>query len=146
MSSNESNGGAASGGRSVLRTLAPLALIVLSIVLYFVLSTQFGLYQRYPVPHILLAFAGVAWLTLDLRRHGGWLRGLALAFGLFLAASYTWYTLDFSTYDARDHGVRTGQAVAGLTSLSLVDHDGQPTSVLANTQRATLLVFYRGFW
>lgn len=129
-----------------MKTLLALALVIVAIASYFVLALGFGVFQLYPVVHYVLAIAGCAWLAFLVRRQPGWRRGLALVCGLVLTGFYLWYTLSYSTYENRAHRVAEGEVVAMLSDLHLTDQDGETATVLAADARATLLVFYRGFW
>jgi len=125
-----------------------LALTLFAIVSYFVLALGFGVFQRYPMVHILLATAGCAGLAWGLLREFR-IRRLAflLLAGVF-TAGYIWYTLDYSSYETSDSGVAEGSTIDELLSLELASHEGISTPVLAPAEEAaaTLLVFYRGFW
>jgi len=67
---------------------------------------------------------------------------------LVLTAGYVWYTLDYSTYEAKPQTLLAeGQVIAGLSTLELADADGTVRRVLdPEDDRATLLVLYRGYW
>ena len=129
------------------RDFAFFFLTLLAVVSYFVLAAAFGFYQRIPLLNILLALAGALALGFGLRTAAGRIRrGLLFAVALFLTAGFTWYTLDYSNYDERDLRVSTGDTVTELAGLELANQVGRSTPVLAEGARATLVIFYRGFW
>ena len=129
------------------KDLAFFALTLVSIVLYFVLAANFGLFQRIPILHILLALIGVGGLAWGLRQEFRLHRVVFLLLAGVLSAGYIWYTLDYSNYEARESKVTVGDTVDGLRGLELTSHRGDLVPVLATPdEAATLLVFYRGFW
>lgn len=130
----------------MLKHLAPVALIMLAIISYFVLAMIFGIYQAVPWPHYLLALVGcvlLGRLALQQRQLRPW---LATATGSIFTALFVWYTLVYSAYEPRQLAVQEAQVVAELADLQLPDQDGNPVGLFDGTSQATLLVFYRGYW
>lgn len=129
-----------------MKTFLALLLVVGSVVAYMVLAVQFGIYQRVPFVHIALALAGVVWLGVLLRQRFSWKRLSALAFATLLTGFYSWWTLVFSEYEVREHRAKAGEVLAALPELELLEASGSPTRLFTGKERATLVVFYRGFW
>ncbi len=131
-----------------MRTGLGLGLVLLSVTSYFMLMMSLGIFQRYPVPHYLGAAIGLFTLARQVMERRSLLRVAALAAGIAVAGLFAWYTLDYSSYAPRALRVQEGQTISALTTLERTDHEGRPQPVLAATagSRATLLVFYRGFW
>lgn len=130
----------------MLKHLLPVALIMAAIIGYFILALGFGIYQAVPWPHLLLAAVGcflLARLAWERRRVLPW---ITTATGIFFTVVFAWYTLSYSSYEPRQSAVQEGQVVAELTTLQRMDQDGQLAGLFDGTSRATLLVFYRGFW
>lgn len=130
----------------MLKHLAPVALIMLAIISYFVLVWVFGIYQAVPWPHYLLAVAGcflLGRLALQQRQLRPW---LATTTGTIFTAFFVWYTLVYSAYEPRQSTVQEAQVVAELADLRLPNQDGNPTGLFDGSSQATLLVFYRGYW
>lgn len=130
----------------MLKHLLPVALIMLAIISYFVLALVFGIYQAVPWPHIVVALVGCVLLTrlaIQEKRLPPW---LATATGVAFTGLFVWYTLSYSAYETRALNVDENQVVGELANLELPNQDGEPTSLFADGQRATLLVFYRGYW
>ncbi len=129
-------------------TVLGLGLVLVSIVSYFLLVMTLGVYQRYPLPHFLGAAIGIFVLARHVVEKRSWVRIAALVLGVALSGLYVWYTLDYSTYATRELRVHEGQTISALATLERLDEQGRTQPVLANNAgtKATLLVFYRGFW
>jgi hypothetical protein len=127
------------------QALAGLALVILALAGYTALAIRFGIDQKYPVIPIALALLGCFIAVRATRLAFSWPRLLVTLFALLLTALYSWWTLSFSNYEAKNRQLQVGQAAAGLASLSLKNHAGVEQTVLKPGMR-TLLVFYRGFW
>lgn len=130
----------------LLKHLQPVALIMLAIISYFVLALGFGVYQKVPWIHFLLAIIGCIGLVRLAREQRRWLPWVTTATGFFFTTVFAWYTLSYSVYTPRQSAVQEQQIVAGLTDLRLSDQDGQPAGLFDQQSAATLLVFYRGYW
>lgn len=130
------------------KDLGFLALTLFAIISYFVLALGFGVFQRYPVVHLLLALVGFAGLLWSLVHEFNARRLVFLLLAGVFAGGYVWYTLDYSNYESTDVEVSEGTTLEALRGLELTAHDGSSTPVLAsaNEATATLMVFYRGFW
>lgn len=131
---------------SNVKTFFSLALVFLGMISYFVLAIGLGVEQSIPWPHFLVMIAGCVALGVLLERSPGWKRGLSLALGVVMTLFFVWYTLDYSAYTSRDHRVDAGDRVAEVVGLRLADHQGDERPVLVEGAKATLLVFYRGYW
>ncbi len=125
--------------------LVGLVLLVLaSIVSYFVLATEVGITQRYPVVHFAVCIAAVVTLAvMTVKRFSLW-RLASLVVAAFFSYAFFWYTLDYSGYAARELKVAAGASIG--TGLVLTSAGGEATPVLAPAARATLVVLYRGYW
>ena len=132
-----------------MQTFFALLLVFLSAVSYFVLALGFGVRQNMPIMHIVVGLMACAWLArllLQAQSRGRRIaRSLALVFGAALVGLFTWYTLDYSTYEQHGEAPVQGKVVADLAGLELSRHDGT-TGPLLGPQKATLLVLYRGYW
>ena len=133
-----------------MKELGGFVLVLVAAASYFIAATQFALYQRWPVPHFLLAAVGcglLAWgMTKRSRRWSRALSASALTVALGLSGLFAWYTLDFSTYDG-DYAPPVGTMLANdLSEVRLLSFEDQETHLWTPEERATLLVFYRGHW
>lgn len=134
-----------------MKELAGLVLAFLSIMSYFMVATRLSFYQRWPVVHVLGAVAACVWLGFLVARRQRWRRlyaGAALVLSLGLTGLFFWYVADFSDYASAQAAVAVGDGVADLVGdLRLASLGGEPAPVLRpGEDRATLLVFYRGYW
>lgn len=134
-----------------MKELGAFLLAFLSAMSYFVLATQLALYQRWPIVHLLGCLVAVALLGMLVAERSGARRlyaGAMLALALFISGVFTWYTLDFSIYDDTAAAVEIGEDLGPrLAGLELASQTGDALPVLRpGEDRATLLVFYRGFW
>lgn len=125
-----------------------LALTLFAIVSYFVLALGFGIFQRFPLLHMLLAAAGCAGLLWGLFREFRLRRLAFLLLAGVLTAGYIWYTLDYSSYETTEVQVTEGATIDALRDLELTSHGRIRLPLLAPAEEAaaTLVVFYRGFW
>ena len=133
-----------------MRSILAVLLVIASVVAYFVLSTGFGVFQAVPWPHFLVAAGACVWLMVELRRERTVGRVVALIVAAALTGAFTWYTLDYSSYrDETPPSLAVGARFAELASLNLPDASGEVVPLLpaaSAEHRATLIVFYRGFW
>lgn len=130
----------------MLKHLLPVALIMLALISYFVLALVFGIYQAVPWPHFLVASFGclwLAWLAVEAKQLRPW---LATATGVIFTGLFIWYTMSYSAYDARTLAVSEQQVVGPLADLRLLNQNGEPAALFEDGRRATLVVFYRGYW
>lgn len=114
---------------------------------YFVLSLQFGVYQRYPVGHILLALAGIVVMLIKMKNDFSFPKFGATLFSVATLVFFAWWAQAYSTYGepAQRFGasaVRAGQNF-GLKTTEGKDFDFN--AALKKSKR-TLLVFNRGVW
>lgn len=134
-----------------MKEIGGILLALVAVFSYVVAATRFGLYQRYPVVHLVVAAAAVVLLALLTARRKGWRRvyaGACLGVALALLGLFAWWTLSYSVYAATDAAVEVGDELGEkLGALRLPSHTGDEAPVLRlGEDRGTLLVFYRGFW
>ena len=133
-----------------MRSLLAVLLVIASILAYFVLSTGFGVFQPVPWPHLLVAAGACVWLIVELRRRVAIGRVIALVVATALTGAFAWYTLDYSSYGGEvPPSFAAGDRFAELMSVTLPDASGEVVALLppaSAEHRATLIVFYRGFW
>jgi hypothetical protein len=129
-----------------MKTFFALLLVIGALASYMVLALAFGVFQYYPVVQYLIALAGIAWLVVLLRQRFTWRRVAALSFAVLLTAGFAYWTLIGSEYERREHRAKGGEVLAELPSLELLNAAGSPTRLFTGGERATLLVFYRGYW
>ncbi len=133
-----------------MKELGGFVLVLIAVISYYTAATQFALYQRWPLPHFLLAAVGcglLAWgMTKRSRRWSRALSASALTVALGLSGLFAWYTLDFSTYEG-DYAPPVGTMLGNdLSEVRLLSFHDQQTPLWSPEERATLLVFYRGHW
>ena len=131
------------------KDLLYLALPVLAVFTYFFFAVQLGIYQSVPVVNLLVALVGCGGLLWGLQQQMS-ARRLALAVAACgLTAFFTWFTLVDSRYATRELNVAVGDDLGPrLGQLVLPSSEGEQISLLTTGEipRATLLVFYRGYW
>jgi uncharacterized membrane protein YccC len=114
-----------------------------------VLSIQFGLSQRYPILPALVVLTGLALLALLIHKKFTIPRLVLNILGWLLALLFGWYMFSYSEYGGEELKIARGDTVAAqIAELELKTDDGgiwAPMTALAES-KATLLVFYRGFW
>ena len=129
------------------RAALPSLLFLGSVALYFLLLQGFGVYQRYPWPHIAACSAGSIWLAAQFARERTWGRAAITLSAITFTATYVWYAFDYTTYPPRAQKIVEGQVIAELATLELADHEGIERIVIdPEDSRATLLILYRGYW
>ena len=133
-----------------MKELGGFVLVLIAVISYSTAATRFALYQRWPVPHFLLAAVGCALLAWALTKRTRWwsrtISASALTFALGLSGLFVWYTLDYSTYDG-DYAPPVGTMLAQeLGEVRLLSFEDEETHLWTPEERATLLVFYRGHW
>ncbi len=130
-----------------MKTLGAFTVVFLACLAYYALALGFGIYQRVPVPHFLVGGLGVLWLAWLTRQKASLGRITGLALGVTVLGLFAWHTLVFSVYDPPTATVRVGESLAErLDGFELAAHGGEPVPVWRAGDRATLVVFYRGFW
>ena len=126
-----------------------LGLIAASALAYSVLAIRFGVYQRFPAVHYAVMIVAGALLLKLLFEQFVLFRLLATIAGFALLGGFVWFTVFASSYPTRDLGVAIGDSLAErLDSLALANAEGREIGIadaIAGA-RATLLVFYRGWW
>ncbi|MEC5127481.1 redoxin domain-containing protein [Verrucomicrobiales bacterium BCK34] len=130
-----------------MKALAYFLIIPAAMILDFVLATNFGFYQRYPILPLLLIVTGLFFLIRLLFRKFTVLRLFLALAGLTLSGFYGWWVVSYSTYPALENTVAIG-AQSDVMSLELNDSAGE-TRTLSEIQgdsAAIMLIFYRGYW
>ena len=129
-----------------MKIFLAFGLVFLSLASYFVGSLKFGIYQKHPIPHYFFALVGLAILFLQIRVRFSWQRLAANLGGWLLLLFFMWWTLSYSAY-REPHGVKVGE-IASMNGLRLTDSDGASFNLAeaVASNKATLLVFYRGYW
>lgn len=126
-----------------------LTLTVLAVVTYFVLAVKVGVYQRVPVLNFLAALTGCVGLLGGLFQQVSTRRIVFTGVAFALTTFFSWFTLVDSNYVQRVLKVGVGDDLGQqLADLSLTSSRGQGVSLLTpgEAYKATLLVFYRGYW
>lgn len=134
-----------------MKELAGVLVALVAVISYVVAATQLGLYQRYPVVHLLAGAAAVVFLAFVTAARKGRRRiyaGACLTVALALLGLFAWWTLSDSAYASTDAAVEVGDELGDrLAALRLPSHTGAEAPLLRlGEDRGTLLVFYRGFW
>jgi len=127
-----------------MQPLLAFLVVLSSIVSYFVAALSYGIFQRYPWPQFMGVLVGSVWLVSLVYKKQTKGRMIATMGGGALASFFFWYALAYSTYAPLTDPLPEQQVIAGLQSLTLPDHTGEPTSVLSDQN--TLVVLYRGNW
>ena len=132
-----------------MKTFLAFLLVILALISYIVVSTEFGLFQRYPILHVALATIGIVILVrLTLQHFNVW-RLLASIFSVAALGFFLWWTFVFSTYGTTDVNVHKGDhIISALSDITLTTSAGLHFNLgeEITKQPMTLLVFYRGVW
>ncbi len=126
-----------------------LTLPLLAVFSYFFLAVQMGIYQAVPVVSLLVALVGCGGLLWGLRQQVSARRLVLATAACGLTAFFAWFTLVDSRYAARDLSIAVGDDLGPrLDQLVLPSSRGEQVSLLTTGEipRATLLIFYRGYW
>jgi hypothetical protein len=126
-----------------------LSAIAASALAYFLLATRLGVYQRFPVLHYGVMLAASVWLFRLLLENLVVVRILTTGAGVGILGGFAWYTLFYSSYPRRDLAIAAGDGLANrLAGIEIETSAGEPFRPLdeLGRSRATLLVFYRGWW
>ncbi|MDJ0842120.1 MAG: hypothetical protein QNK37_36810 [Acidobacteriota bacterium] len=134
-----------------MRATLVFLIIPLSMVVYLVLATKFGIYQRYPVINLLLALGSLVALFIITRKRFSYYRLALNLVGWALFLFFGYWTLIFSEYKDAPPQVSEYQTItAQLTAVTLETEKGEalPASRLLQdaSGKNTLLVFFRGHW
>ena len=124
-------------------------LVLVSLVSYAIVSTRFGLFQRYPVVHLLFAAIGIALLVRFTAQNFTAWRLLATVFSVALLGFFSWWIFFYSTYENAAKTIRAGEQISNtLSGIVLKTADGADFNVgeEISKQPLTLLVFNRGVW
>ena len=122
-----------------------------AMLLYTLLVTEFGYFEQWPMAPLLLitaAHGALLWMLLRSRPMRKSVLILNCA-GLILTALFLWWTQVFSRYTELEPVHAIGADVTKELSVGgLVDASGRPFDLPAavGSNRATLLVFFRGHW
>ncbi|MEM6795927.1 MAG: hypothetical protein AAF725_18270 [Acidobacteriota bacterium] len=128
-------------------SLLPPLLVLAAIVSYFALSAGAGYFQQVPWLQLIVALGACVWAASRAVKLKTLFPGASLLLSLGLTAFFAWYLFLYSAYEERTRQVQDGELLASLASLELPNHGGESAAVLAAApKKATLLVFYRGFW
>lgn len=132
-----------------MKTLLPFLLVMLALLSYLVVSTRFGIFQRYPLVHYILAGIGLALLLrLTFQQFTAW-RLIASVLSAAAIGFFLWWTLIYSTYKTTDVSIAPGEPMdstfAGITLKTAAGDDFNLGEEIRK-QPLTLLVFYRGIW
>lgn len=132
-----------------MRVLLWFLLVLVSFFSFVFVSTQLGIFQRYPVVHFILALIGIAMLIRLMLQHFTVWRLLATIVSVIVFGFFVWWTLFYSTYSTTSVSVNTGNqisnALSGVIVKTAVGADFDFGEEIAQ-QPMTLLVFYRGVW
>ena len=132
-----------------MKVFLTFLLVLVSLFSYVFVSTQLGLFQRYPVVHLVIAAIGVGILIRLTFQHFTLWRLLAVASSAALFGLFAWWTLIYSTYASTETSVDAGRQLDETPlNITLKTADGADFyfgEEIAK-QPMTLLVFYRGVW
>ena len=130
-----------------MKALAYFLIIPAAMILEFVLATNLGIYQRYPIVPFLLILTGLFFLIRLLFAKFTVLRLFLAVVGLALAGSYGWWTLSYSTYPELENSIAVGSQV-DVMSIELTDAKGKVRTLkeIQGDSAAIMLTFYRGYW
>ena len=120
-----------------------LVLVLVGLSSYFVLALRFGVYQRFPVAHILLAASGIIIMTMRMKKDFSFLKLSGMLLSTALLAIFLWWSQGYSTY--RKSAVVLNNSEEDLWVKSAEGEDFHFNAALKKSRR-TLLVFNRGVW
>ena len=123
-------------------------LVPVSMVVYIVL-VQRGVYQLYPVGNLAVMLYGLALLGLMVWKAPTVGKRVLMGVGILLVLLFAWWVLFYSDYPDEERGAVAGEVVQGqLAGARLVDSTGKEVLMgdVLGERRATLLVFFRGWW
>lgn len=130
-----------------MKALAYFLIIPAAMILYFILATSLGFYERYPILPLLLIAVGLFFLIRLLFSKFTILRLFLTLAGIALAGFFSWWTLSYSTFPDLEHPVAVGTQV-DVMSNELPDSSGEIRTLgeIQGDSAAIMLVFYRGYW
>ena len=129
-----------------MKTAFALIALVATLFSYMILSTRFGLSQRFPIIHYLLGLAILLYMTRQVVAKYNHFKLFTNILGWCVYGAFLWYTLSYSSYDTQPE-IEVGSN-PGIHEVVLRDSSGNPFDLekeLANRDM-TLLIFYRGYW
>lgn len=134
-----------------MKALLAFLLIPLGIAGYFYGALEMGIYERYPVPALLLGALGIYVLGKLVWAAFSVFRLLLTVAALVLMGGFGWYTLVGSVYPTTETKLHKGDALAppaNAAALVLKTSKGQPFVLDQELKQApaTVVVFFRGFW
>lgn len=132
-----------------MKVFLTFLLVLVSLFSYVIVSTQLGIFQRYPVMHFVIAGIGIVILIRLTFQHFTLWRLLAVATSAVLFGFFAWWTLIYSTYTSTETSVIAGKQLNdGFSNITLKTTGGADFYIgeEITKQPMTLLVFYRGIW
>jgi hypothetical protein len=123
-------------------------LIPVAMTVHTVLATKFDLSARYPFGVFAVAAAALVALFFTVRRSFSWGGVIWNILGWVLALFFAYWTLIYSEYGEANAPPPGKPLAAELAGANLVDSSAVPFDLpgFMGRHRATLLVFYRGYW
>jgi len=132
-----------------MRVLLWFLLVLVSFFSFVFVSTQLGIFQRYPVVHFIFAAIGVVMLIRMIFQHFTIWRLLATVASVVVFGFFLWWTLFYSTYSTTSVSVNEGDqirnALSGVILKTAAGADFDFGEEITK-QPMTVLVFYRGVW
>ena len=122
--------------------VAPL-IAVLGFGSYFLVSTRFAIYRRYPWEFVSLVTLGAALGLYRFVQYPGAGTAVAAIFSAGILALACWYLFSFSMFETREDRPRVGERFPDFT---LPASDGPPFHLADVRGRRHLILFYRGAW
>ncbi len=134
-----------------MKALLAFLLIPLGIGGYFYGALEMGIYERYPVPALLLGTLGIYFLGKLVWAAFSVFRMLLTVAALALMGGFGWFTLIGSVYPTTETRLHAGDALAPPATepaLVLKTSKGEPFVLDQELRRspATVVIFFRGFW
>lgn len=120
-----------------------LVLVLVGLSSYFVLALQFGVYQRYPVAHIVLALSGIIIMVVHTKKTFSCFRMSGTLLSAALLAVFLWWSQGYSTYPA---AVSAGNTSGKEIWVKNAEGEAFHFNAALKKARLTLLVFNRGVW
>ncbi|CAM2005109.1 hypothetical protein [Acanthopleuribacter pedis] len=131
-----------------MKTILGFILVFLSMIGYFLLVSRLGVFQRYPIIHVLISLAGIGLMFADFKGRFRWPKAVANLIavgvsGLFYAWIFVW-----SSYGAPPIQVAVDQTIPPQTMAIPLQGSGVEVQLddVFGTNRHALIIFYRGHW
>ncbi|NNE92104.1 MAG: hypothetical protein HKN23_10690 [Verrucomicrobiales bacterium] len=131
-----------------MKAFAAFLLIPLSMIIYIILATGMGIYQRYPIVHFVIIAVGLVFLgRLIFQKFTIWRLLLNLG-GWVMAGFFVWWTLSYSNYGEYEAPVASGETAPRIMEAALKNSTGEATTLanVAGDSDGVVLIFYRGHW